>query len=694
MDIPAFLRKQRGPGRCNVSSAYQERAALWALRLLVDGKGYRFFIADGEFRDDDILRLIGLESCISQPVTLQEGLQQLKARLMELEEKKYRASLLDHNLTQLGLSLGLTAVEQQTLGFLSLVEQLEGLGDVLELFTYRHSIPSVQQLASLMSIALRLPRRDIAHAMSADGVLARCRLVKLSERYGGITLLHGIDNVLLYEKQGPESLLRNFTRRGAGPELQPDDFVHIVDQYERLQRYLKAVIRGRRQGVNILLYGPPGTGKTELVRTLSEQLALDLFEVKFANATGEAMDGDERFSAYLISQQILKASSQAVILFDEIEDVFTYREQKGQKAWINNILEQNPRPTFWISNDIDSMDKAYLRRFDLLIRMPELNEDTRYVMVQRALMGLNVREEWMRELASKKGLQPAHLSRAVKVVRQLRLRKPERVEQAMNDLLSSLYQALGYQWEHKGRRPSASGFNPSLSNTDFPLERLVVGLKRSGQARICLYGPPGTGKSELGRYLESVLEKPLLMKKASDLLGPYVGQTEQQLAAAFNEAQQKGAMLMIDEADSFLGSRTAAHQHWEVSQVNELLVQMETFDGILIMSTNFMDHLDSAALRRFDFKVRFDYLSFDQSWAFFNRLLGIHQEQPFTEVDVSGYESRLKRLDQLTPGDFATVERRAKVLDEPITPAALMAGLEQEHAIKTRHQGRPIGFHN
>jgi len=64
-------------------------------------------------------------------------------------------------------------------------------------------------------------------------------------------------------------------------------------------------------------------------------------------------------------------------------------------------------------------------------------------------------------------------------------------------------------------------------------------------------------ESEMGRYLETVMEKPLLLRKASGLLGPFVGQTEQQLAAAFTEAKQKNANLMIGEADSFLGSRSA-----------------------------------------------------------------------------------------------------------------------------------------
>jgi SpoVK/Ycf46/Vps4 family AAA+-type ATPase len=635
-----------------------------------------------------------LESHSDVEVSVKEGLQLLKARLSELEGKSHKPDLLDRNLSQLSLVLGLNPAEQAVLAFLSICEQLDGMDDTLKLFSSNFGLPPTQQLITLMSVALQLPRRAITETLSNDSVLIRCRLLKLSGRGGELELLNGIDNVLMYEQEGPESMLRHFTQRSPGASLQSDDFIHINTQYSQLKGYIKAAVRSRLPGTNILLYGPPGTGKTELARTLVDELNLELFEVKFAGSDGDPMDGDQRFSAYLISQQILRANSQSVILFDEIEDVFTYRQQKGQKAWINNMLEQNPRPVFWISNDIESMDKAYLRRFDILVRMPELNEETRFVMVQRTLIGLNVREEWMRMLAKKQGLQPAHLTRAAKVVRQLRLRKPERVEQTMEELLSSLYQALGYQWEHKGRRPSESDFNPSLSNTDFPLERLVSGLKRSGQARICLYGPPGTGKSELGRYLEATLKKTLIMKKASDLLGAFVGQTEQQLAAAFEEAKQGNAILMIDEADSFLGARSGAHQQWEISQVNELLVQMEEFKGILIMSTNFMNHLDNAALRRFDFKIRFDYLDFDQSWAFFNRLLGMHQEQPFAAINVEGYESRLKRLSLLTPGDFATVERRAKVLAEPLSPESLMIGLEQEHALKTRHQGRPIGFLN
>jgi transitional endoplasmic reticulum ATPase len=64
-------------------------------------------------------------------------------------------------------------------------------------------------------------------------------------------------------------------------------------------------------------------------------------------------------------------------------------------------------------------------------------------------------------------------------------------------------------------------------------------------------------------------------------------------------------VLLLDEADSFLQDRTLAHCQWEVTEVNELLTQMEAFDGLFICATNLLDRLDPAALRRFGLKLEF-----------------------------------------------------------------------------------------
>jgi len=85
------------------------------------------------------------------------------------------------------------------------------------------------------------------------------------------------------------------------------------------------------------------------------------------------------------------------------------------------------------------------------------------------------------------------------------------------------------------------------------------------------------------------------------------------MARAFRDATESGAVLLIDEVDSFLQDRRRAARSWEVTQVNEMLTQMESFRGLFIASTNLMEELDPATMRRFDVKLRFDYLRSEQA---------------------------------------------------------------------------------
>jgi SpoVK/Ycf46/Vps4 family AAA+-type ATPase len=143
---------------------------------------------------------------------------------------------------------------------------------------------------------------------------------------------------------------------------------------------------------------------------------------------------------------------------------------------------------------------------------------------------------------------------------------------------------------------------------------------------------------------------------------------------------------LLDEVDSFLQDRRSTAHHWEVSLVNEMLTQMEAFDGVFIASTNLMRDLDQAALRRFDLKVRFDFLSAEQAWM----LLGRHCAEMQMPPTVAELKTRLDALHNLTPGDYAAVSRqhRFKALRDP---AAFISALELEASLK-EVTGRSIGF--
>lgn len=164
-----------------------------------------------------------------------------------------------------------------------------------------------------------------------------------------------------------------------------------------------------------------------------------------------------------------------------------------------------------------------------------------------------------------------------------------------------------------------------------------------------MYGEPGTGKSLYAHYLASELGVEVISKKASDLISMWVGETEQNIADAFSEAKSKKAMLIIDEADSFLQNRNNAQRSWEISQVNEMLTWMESHEYPFVCTTNLLDSLDEASLRRFTFKVRYDFLSKKQVNCAMEHFFGIKN----ANVEIKG----------LTAGDFATVKKKIDFLE-------------------------------
>jgi len=86
-------------------------------------------------------------------------------------------------------------------------------------------------------------------------------------------------------------------------------------------------------------------------------------------------------------------------------------------------------------------------------------------------------------------------------------------------------------------------------------------------------------KSAFGKWIANLLDAPLIIKKGSDLLSMWVGGTEKNIANAFEEAERENAVLVFDEVDSFLQDRREANRSWEITQINELLTQMEGFEG-------------------------------------------------------------------------------------------------------------------
>lgn len=163
-------------------------------------------------------------------------------------------------------------------------------------------------------------------------------------------------------------------------------------------------------------------------------------------------------------------------------------------------------------------------------------------------------------------------------------------------------------------------------------------------------------------------------------MSPYVGETEQNIAEAFSIAAERESLLLIDEADSFLYRREAGRRSWEVSQVNEMLVQMEHLRTPFVATTNLADKLDPASQRRFTLRVAFQPMTAQQARRLFRAQFG--QDWP---MNWPVHESH-------TPGDFAVVAQRARLLGE-VEPLILLRWLREEIEARGDCARGTMGFH-
>ena len=121
-------------------------------------------------------------------------------------------------------------------------------------------------------------------------------------------------------------------------------------------------------------------------------------------------------------------------------------------------------------------------------------------------------------------------------------------------------------------------------------------------------GESGTGKTMAAHMIASDLAADLYAIDLSQLVSKYIGETEKNLDAAFEEAEQAGAVLLFDEADALFGKRSAvsdAHDRYANIEVAYLLQRLQRFTGLAILTTNVPDNIDPAFARRLSFRVDF-----------------------------------------------------------------------------------------
>ena len=233
-----------------------------------------------------------------------------------------------------------------------------------------------------------------------------------------------------------------------------------------------------------------------------------------------------------------------------------------------------------------------------------------------------------------------------------------------------------------------------------------------GRCVMNLVGPPGTGKTASAKAVARAVGKKLYQVDYAQCISKWVGDTGKHIKAAFAAAKQNNAILFFDEADSLMSKRIEMAEDGASNSINQnrniLMQELDAFDGVVLMASNFFQNYDEALLRRIAKHVQYELPNAEMREKIFDLHIPTKTRARFDSVDMSVVAKAAKGL---SGGDIKVVcenaiLRAATSGNGKFTQAHLTDQIERTLKAKAAHKGvsvanlglggkarRPMGLH-
>lgn len=398
---------------------------------------------------------------------------------------------------------------------------------------------------------------------------------------------------------------------------------------EDIPKRMADVSYGNKSGGTIFFYlnGPEGIGKRTISRRFSAILSTALIMVDVSQID---MKDQKLFYDILITACREAIINQGVLCFYNFDYFMTEENENYQYIDLMMSTAQQFSAVVILLSKIPMKQR---RRFDsymwIDIPIPYPNKDDSIKLWQMSLSKVKLDDKIEPyEMANKFTFTPGQISGTAIEARKLRIwkqsesiTKKELYNCAYNQIVHDLEKKATliyarYDWdqlildkEQKDMLKNACDqvkFKHVVYDKWGFEKRLAYGRGVS----MLFAGPPGTGKTMAAQVVANDLGIEIYKVDLSQIVSKYIGETEKNLNDLFNEAKKSNVILFFDETDALLGKRTEvkdSHDKNANLETSYLLQKMEEYDGITVMSTNYLENIDQAFFRRISYVIHFPF---------------------------------------------------------------------------------------